>query len=206
DIFHNLPPECWNLVEPPKVLGDVFESLIGAIYVDSGMDNDIAKRYYDRLLSPFLDRFVDSGQLHNPDQMEFVNKHICDVKIHDNIVATAMGGSARHAKYNAGSAFLQLVGATAPNALSGDMRTANMMPERNSDDKETSCRSKLDKLLKPICTCLEIRRAEAAEAAAVKAAEAAALEAGETAANMNEDPSDLEEGELVCMDVDTIGT
>ncbi|KAI9501914.1 ribonuclease III domain-containing protein, partial [Coemansia spiralis] len=53
--------KCWNLVEPPKVLGDIFESLIGAMYVDSGMDHEIANGFYKRLLSPFLDRFVDSG-------------------------------------------------------------------------------------------------------------------------------------------------
>ncbi|KAJ2862089.1 Dicer-like protein 1, partial [Coemansia erecta] len=193
DIFRDLPPECWNLVEPPKVLGDIFESLVGAIYVDSGMDNNVAKGFYDRFLSPFLDRFVDSGQLSlhpvvqsllicqawgcsmlawkcstNPDQMEFINKYICDVKIHDHIVMTAMGESARHAKFNASSAFLQLVGATAPNTLYGDIRTANLMPEQRPRDKEADGVSKLDRLLKPICTCLEHRRAEAKAAAALE--------------------------------------
>ncbi|KAJ1906870.1 Dicer-like protein 1 [Coemansia sp. IMI 209127] len=224
DIFRNLPPECWNLVEPPKVLGDVFESLIGAIYVDSGMDNDVAKGFYDRFLSPFLDRFVDSGQLSlhpvvqsllicqgwgcgmltwkcrsNPDQMEFINKYICDVKIHDHIVMTAMGESARHAKFNASSAFLQLVGATAPNTLYGDMRTANLMPEQASRDKEADGVSKLDRLLKPICTCFEQRRAEAKTAAALES-EAEVVEKAATSADT--EPYELEEGELASMDVD----
>ncbi|KAJ2554588.1 Dicer-like protein 1, partial [Coemansia sp. RSA 1933] len=186
DIFQNLPPECWNLVEPPKVLGDILESLVGAVYVDSGMDNDVAKKLYDRLLSPFLDRFVDSGQLSlhpvvqsllicqgwgcnmikwecrvNSDQMEFINKYICDVTIHNHVVATAMGESVRHAKFNASSEFLHVVGATAPNTLYGDMRKANLMPEQESRDRDADSGSKLDKLLRSLCTCLELRRAEA---------------------------------------------
>ncbi|KAJ1668479.1 Dicer-like protein 1 [Coemansia sp. RSA 1813] len=220
DIFQNLPPECWNLVEPPKVLGDIFESLIGAVYVDSGMSNDIAKRFYDRLLSPFLDRFVDSGQLSlhpvvqsllicqgwgcnllkwacrsNSNQMEFINKYICDVKIHEHTVITAMGESARHAKFNASNAFLQYVGATAPNSLYGDMRTANLMPEQGSSDKGANSVSKLDKLLKPICTCFEIRRAAVEEAAAEAAAEVLYVGAGEAS-------QDAEDEGLMNMDVD----
>ncbi|KAJ2251460.1 Dicer-like protein 1, partial [Coemansia sp. RSA 455] len=57
DLYWGLPPECWNVVPAPKVLGDIFESLLGAMYVDSDMDMAVAEAFYQRMLSPFLGRF-----------------------------------------------------------------------------------------------------------------------------------------------------
>ncbi|KAJ1860662.1 Dicer-like protein 1, partial [Coemansia sp. RSA 2703] len=176
DVYKDLPPECWNIVDSPKVLGDIFEALIGAIYVDSGMDNEVARAAYARLLSPFLDRFVDLGKLSqhpviqsqlicqgwgcdgitwhgraNENLLEFVDKYICEVRIHDQAVATGMGESPRHAKYNASSLFLQRIGATAPNTLSGNLGDV---------EKSLSGSSAIEKILKPLCNCKERRQAE----------------------------------------------
>ncbi|KAJ2724912.1 Dicer-like protein 1 [Coemansia sp. Benny D115] len=168
-VYSNLPPECWNMVQAPKVLGDVFESLIGAMYVDSGMDNAIAQMAYQKLLCPFLDRFVDSGKLTlhpviqsllisqhwgcsmvswetqaNDNLMEFVDRYICEIKAHGHVLAVGAGESPRHAKYLAASTFLLKIGATAPNTLDDDLQLVQNMVPRSS---------LLDQILKPICTC-----------------------------------------------------
>ncbi|KAJ2229039.1 Dicer-like protein 1 [Coemansia sp. RSA 1286] len=185
DIYKNLPPECWNIVPAPKTLGDIFESLLGAVYIDSGMDNSVAQAVYEKIVCPFLDRFVDSGKLSlhpviqcllvcqgwgcdvitwtsraNSDLLEFVNKYICEVRAHGQVLATGMGESPRHAKHNAASSLLQKIGAVAPDALSGEL---NMM------HKQLAGSDAIERLLKPICTCAERRQAEATAAAAAAA-------------------------------------
>ncbi|KAJ2469382.1 Dicer-like protein 1 [Coemansia sp. RSA 2322] len=193
DMFWGLPPECWNVVQAPKVLGDVFESLLGAVFVDSGMDMAAAEQLYQRMLCPFLDRFVDSGRLslhpviqsllicqgwgcdmiswgskENPDQLEYVGKYICEVKAHGIVLAAATGETPRHAKFNAASALLSKIGAVSPNALHGDLDALHSLPDSQAKDTPAGG-SKLDRLLKPVCTCIERRRAEAAAAAAARA-------------------------------------
>ena len=39
-------------MEIPKALGDIFESVAGAIYLDSGMSLDAVWRVYYRLMKP----------------------------------------------------------------------------------------------------------------------------------------------------------
>lgn len=39
-------------LEVPKALGDIFESLAGAIYLDSGMSLDVVWRVYYRIMKP----------------------------------------------------------------------------------------------------------------------------------------------------------
>ncbi|KAJ1826471.1 Dicer-like protein 1 [Coemansia sp. RSA 2599] len=193
DVYRDLPPECWNMVPAPKILGDIFESLLGAVYIDSGMDNDVAQAVYEKLLSPFLDRFVDSCKLSlhpviqcllvcqgwgcdlitwtsraNSDLLEFVNKYICEVRAHGQVVATGMGESPRHAKYNAASLFLQQIGATAPDALSGELNTMH---------KRLASGDAIESLLRPICTCAERRKEEAAAHANSSAATETGAEA-----------------------------
>lgn len=41
-----------DLCEPPKILGDIFESLMGAIFLDGGIEKVI--EVYQHLLSPFI--------------------------------------------------------------------------------------------------------------------------------------------------------
>ncbi|KAJ1311188.1 hypothetical protein OPQ81_009689 [Rhizoctonia solani] len=49
----------WSKLVAPKALGDVVESLLGAIYVSSGFSISRVKMVYDRLLKPFYDRYID---------------------------------------------------------------------------------------------------------------------------------------------------
>ncbi|CAE6447858.1 unnamed protein product, partial [Rhizoctonia solani] len=49
----------WSKLVAPKALGDVVESLLGAIYVASGFSISRVKTVYDRLLKPFYDRYID---------------------------------------------------------------------------------------------------------------------------------------------------
>ncbi|KAJ2798513.1 Dicer-like protein 1, partial [Coemansia guatemalensis] len=196
EVYKNLPPECWNVVQAPKILGDILESLFGAVYVDSGMKHKTIKRLYKRLLCPFLDRFVDTGKLSlnpviqsllvsqgwgcgvltwesstNANQLDFTVKYSCDVKAHGHTLCTGVGDSPRNAKFNASTAFLQKIGATAPNALDGDLSAMHSLPKVNSAAEGVG-ESMLDKLLKPICDCAEKRRAEAAARAAEEEANA----------------------------------
>ncbi|KAJ2611677.1 Dicer-like protein 1 [Coemansia sp. RSA 1365] len=190
DVYKDLPPECWSVVQAPKILGDILESLVGAVYVDSGMKNKVIKGVYERLLCPFLDRFVDTGKLSlnpviqsllvcqgwgcsmitwetttNANQLDFMVKYGCDVKVHGQTLCTGTGESPRHAKFNASNAFLEMIGATAPNALDGDLSAVHNLP-RDSTTAEAAGESMLDKLLKPLCDCAEKRRVEAAARAA----------------------------------------
>ena len=41
-----------EIFEPPKILGDVFESLVGAIFRDGGIEQVV--RVYQHLLAPFV--------------------------------------------------------------------------------------------------------------------------------------------------------
>lgn len=189
DVYANMPPECWNVVRAPKVLGDIFESLIGAVFVDSGMDMAASEAVYQRLLCPFLDRFVDRGKLSlhpvlhsqlicqgwgcgemswetkaNPNVLDYVGRYIGKVKAHGVDLAVAVGESPRHAKFNAGSAFLTKVSVAAPNTLYGDLDALSSSdgPVKTSEKKQKDVQdkeSKLDKILRPICNCMELRKA-----------------------------------------------
>ena len=55
------PPEL-DMVEVPKVLGDVFEALFGAIFLDSGHDLSVVWSVYRRLC-PTLDKVVANPPL-----------------------------------------------------------------------------------------------------------------------------------------------
>ncbi|PVU90139.1 hypothetical protein BB559_004777 [Furculomyces boomerangus] len=54
----NFPSEIWQLTDPPKAMGDLLESLIGAIYVDSGFSLDSARKAFERLAIPAIERFA----------------------------------------------------------------------------------------------------------------------------------------------------
>ncbi|KAK3092704.1 hypothetical protein FSP39_006212 [Pinctada imbricata] len=47
-------------LEVPKALGDIFESLAGAIYLDSGMSLDVVWRVYYRIMKPQIDKYLKS--------------------------------------------------------------------------------------------------------------------------------------------------
>lgn len=41
-------------IEIPKALGDIFESVAGAIYLDSGLSLDIVWAVYYRIMKPYI--------------------------------------------------------------------------------------------------------------------------------------------------------
>ncbi|KAG0272365.1 Dicer-like protein 1 [Linnemannia exigua] len=53
-----LEGEYWVDIYMPKVLGDLVESTLGAVFVDSGFDFDVVTGLFQRLIRPFLDRHV----------------------------------------------------------------------------------------------------------------------------------------------------
>lgn len=44
-------------MEIPKALGDIFESVAGAIYLDSGMSLDTVWRVYYRMMKPHIGQY-----------------------------------------------------------------------------------------------------------------------------------------------------
>ena len=45
-------------LEIPKALGDIFESVAGAIYLDSGMSLDTVWRVYYRMMKPHIGKIT----------------------------------------------------------------------------------------------------------------------------------------------------
>ncbi|KAF9349509.1 Dicer-like protein 1 [Mortierella sp. NVP85] len=53
-----LENEYWSDIMMPKVLGDLVESVLGAVFVDSGFDVHVVTDLFMRLIRPFLDKHV----------------------------------------------------------------------------------------------------------------------------------------------------
>ncbi|KAH7344745.1 hypothetical protein B0J17DRAFT_636693 [Rhizoctonia solani] len=112
----------WSKLVAPKALGDVVESLLGAVYISSGFNISRVKTVYDRLLKPFYDRYIDKQAiLAHP--MSRLMKELesagcrafgiaktetplttgvgtgfkCEVKIHGQVIAEAMCEKAKQA-------------------------------------------------------------------------------------------------------------
>ncbi|KAG0001849.1 Dicer-like protein 1 [Entomortierella chlamydospora] len=58
-----LDGEYWNDIYMPKVLGDLVESTLGAVFVDSGFDFDVITDLFSRLIRPFLDDHINFENL-----------------------------------------------------------------------------------------------------------------------------------------------
>ncbi|KAF9112474.1 Dicer-like protein 1 [Mortierella sp. AM989] len=58
-----LDGEYWNDITMPKVLGDLVESTLGAVFVDSGFNFAIITDLFSRLIRPFLDDHIDFGNI-----------------------------------------------------------------------------------------------------------------------------------------------
>ena len=56
--------ECEEVedIEVPKALGDVFESVAGAIYLDSGMSLDTVWRVYYAMMRPEIGKIVKASK------------------------------------------------------------------------------------------------------------------------------------------------
>jgi len=48
-------------IEIPKALGDIFESVAGAIYLDSGMSLDAVWKVYYRMMKPHIGKWPTSS-------------------------------------------------------------------------------------------------------------------------------------------------
>ncbi|KAH7887826.1 hypothetical protein F5I97DRAFT_1952052 [Phlebopus sp. FC_14] len=74
------PGQYWLDLEPPKVLSDIVESVIGAIYVSDGFTSDGAEAFYNKVLKPFYDRNITLKTLsHHPTKIlfELLQTHGC---------------------------------------------------------------------------------------------------------------------------------
>ncbi|KAF8591451.1 ribonuclease III [Ramaria rubella] len=129
-----LPGQYWVDVEQPKVLSDVVESVLGAIYVSDNFSPEGVEAFFDGILKPFFDKHITLKTLsHHPTKILFelfqsrgcqefeIIKHtgtenpgsvVCDVLCHDIILASAEDPSAQFAARKA--SFLAL------DALEGD--------------------------------------------------------------------------------------
>ena len=47
-------------IEIPKALGDIFESVAGAIYLDSGMSLDAVLKVYYRMMKPHIGKWLSA--------------------------------------------------------------------------------------------------------------------------------------------------
>ncbi|KAI9598092.1 hypothetical protein BDF19DRAFT_411427 [Syncephalis fuscata] len=56
--------EYWRGLSPPKVMGDIVESSIGAVYLDSGFDLNVARDLFNRLLVPLIDDRIEPNKVH----------------------------------------------------------------------------------------------------------------------------------------------
>jgi dsRNA-specific ribonuclease len=64
---NTLTGEYWNGVNMPKILGDIVESTIGAVFVDSGFNFEVASDLFTRLIKPFLDQHINfEGMIIHP--------------------------------------------------------------------------------------------------------------------------------------------
>lgn len=133
-IEGRLPGQYWVDIEQPKVLSDVLESVMGAIYVSDNFSPEGVEAFFDSLLKPFFDQHITLKTLsHHPTKILFelfqsrgcqeflIDKHAdpetpgvvtCDVVCHDIILASAEDPTAQFAARKA--SFLAL------DALEGD--------------------------------------------------------------------------------------
>ncbi|KAI7902630.1 uncharacterized protein BX663DRAFT_509905 [Cokeromyces recurvatus] len=78
--IHGGSGEFWLHSNPPKVLSDVIESLIGAVYVDSGFDLKKVEELFERWLKPLLDQHIspETIQVHPLSQFkEYIQEYGC---------------------------------------------------------------------------------------------------------------------------------
>ncbi|KAI1304584.1 Dicer-like protein 1 [Mortierella claussenii] len=58
-----LEGEYWIDVLMPKVLGDLVESTLGAVFVDSGFNFEVVRALFERMIRPFLDKHVNFDRI-----------------------------------------------------------------------------------------------------------------------------------------------
>eukprot|EP00026_Physarum_polycephalum_P000609 Phypoly_transcript_00610.p1 GENE.Phypoly_transcript_00610~~Phypoly_transcript_00610.p1 ORF type:complete len:1355 (+),score=197.41 Phypoly_transcript_00610:131-4195(+) len=138
-------PEC----DPPKILSDIFEALVAAVYLDSNMDLDRVWEVLQRLILPFMETCVHPGSHMHPVSkltqmcqqagcrnfafcLEGENNG-CSVKIHDHVIATVYGKNKKTAKIMAAQNAVAILSAS-PTLLYGLCDCKN----QNDDESMTN--------------------------------------------------------------------
>ena len=70
----------WLKLKPPKALADIIESLLGALFVDSGFRLDVSQRFFDRLYKPHFDAHFrpETAVIRTPlDAAQLIQSHKC---------------------------------------------------------------------------------------------------------------------------------
>ena len=87
DFFLQQPEEITRQkISSIKILGDVFEALVGAIFIDNGMDYAITKKIVMEIIGEFLMHFTDlenlkkTGNYRFQKYLESNNYRKCEVK------------------------------------------------------------------------------------------------------------------------------
>jgi endoribonuclease Dicer len=73
--------EYWRGIKTPKIMGDLVESSLGAIYLDSGFDINEARKVFNRLLRPSIDDRIAPGKVNISPKCRFtktVQKYGCN--------------------------------------------------------------------------------------------------------------------------------
>ncbi|KAJ7499006.1 hypothetical protein FB451DRAFT_1203918 [Mycena latifolia] len=114
------PGQYWHELEPPKVLSDVVESLIGAIYISDTFTPVGVEAFFEAVLKPFYDKHITLKTVaHHPTKILFeliqaqrcqkfeilkektANETRCHVLVHEVILASGEGASLSLAARNA---------------------------------------------------------------------------------------------------------
>jgi endoribonuclease Dicer len=70
----------WHDLKPPKVLADLVEAMLGAVYVDSGFDILTAKAFFDRMYRSHFDKYFqpETSLVRSPyDFVRIIKSHEC---------------------------------------------------------------------------------------------------------------------------------
>ncbi|KAF9301807.1 Dicer-like protein 1 [Mortierella antarctica] len=167
-----LEGEYWVDVKMPKVLGDLIESTIGAVFVDCGFDFETVSALFARLVRPFLDKHVnlDSIVIHPTKALlEYLQSKGCNNSRFDREEPTVAGGSNGIRAYSTlkrlGLGHGQHVGPTLEcrflvhGSLVASAKGTNMEELRKEVAVETMHRLKKEpELLELLCTCPRKRR------------------------------------------------
>ncbi|KAF9212827.1 Dicer-like protein 1 [Podila verticillata] len=169
-----LEGEYWVDIKMPKVLGDLVESTIGAVFVDCGFDFTEISALFARFIRPFLDKHVnlDSIVIHPTKALlEFLQSKGCNDSRFNREEPTVAGGSgggsgAHSTLRRLGLGHGHRVGPTLEcrflvhGSLMASAKGTNMEELRKEVAVETMHRLKNEpELLELLCTCPRKRQA-----------------------------------------------
>jgi dsRNA-specific ribonuclease len=71
--YYNTPYEIYTSeLAPLKVLGDIFEACIGAVFLDTGFDYAYTRQICKRLMLPFIDHFTSPDMIRHYPQYKMI--------------------------------------------------------------------------------------------------------------------------------------